>query len=131
MPVACGGRSKGIDSVAGKPNGQPTSGNPPESQSAEAITVAWTLATLTAAACDVGALATRLIYAAQPALVLVGAVAGVLLFSALVAGIATLVLTPLVYRVRRVSPPRAFTIFAVIVAVCPIVGAVLSTLTSP
>jgi hypothetical protein len=72
-----------------------------------------------------------LIYAWKPALFLVGAMAGVLLFSALMAGIMTLVLTPVVYRVRRVPPPRGFTVFAVIVSICPIAGALWAILRQP
>ncbi len=47
------------------------------------------------------------------------ALPGMILFVAIITGIICLVLAPVVYRVRRVPPPRSVTIFAVAVGLTP------------
>jgi hypothetical protein len=44
-----------------------------------------------------------------------------LLFVAVATGILCLVFTPLAYRVRRVAPPRAIAIAAVVIALSPLI----------
>lgn len=48
-------------------------------------------------------------------------VAHMLLFVAVATGILCLVFTPLAYRVRRVAPPRAIAIAAVVIALSPLI----------
>ncbi len=50
---------------------------------------------------------------------------GVMLFAAGVTGVVCLCLTPLVYRLRRVSPPTSVTALAITVSVLPIAIGVL------
>ena len=101
-----------------------------ESRGAVAVTVAWMLLALSCAAAQVVALATWLLArAAAPA-------AGVnhllpvprtMLIVALLTGVLILLLTPLVYRVRKSRPPRAITVVAVGIAVGPLVTVIVAT----
>jgi hypothetical protein len=57
------------------------------------------------------------------------AVSGTILLVAVTTGLVCLLLTPLVYRVRRTAPPRSITIGAALVGLAPLVAiAVLSLL---
>jgi len=50
-----------------------------------------------------------------------GRIASALLFAALMTGVLCLGFTPLVYRVRQISPPQAITIGAILIGLSPIV----------
>lgn len=99
-----------------------------ETPTADAATVAWTLATSTALLCDLAAVAGHLIAVNRPDAPGPAMFRELMLFSAAVSGLATLILTPLVYRVRRTPPPTGFTIFAVCVAVAPMLAIALRAL---
>ncbi len=99
---------------------KPRSGEPVETQSTEALTVAWALCVVTALLCDVGAALTWWYAAAQPKATQIATLSGLLLFAAAVVGLVTLVLLPVVYRLRRQPPPVGFTVFAVAVSLAPL-----------
>jgi hypothetical protein len=92
---------------------------PAESQAAEAATIGWMLAVLTATVCELGVLAARLYFNWHPDAAGVGTAGELLLFSSAIVGLVVLALIPVVYKVRRVRPPTAVTAFAVIVGVLP------------
>ena len=103
---------------------------PEETQAAEVVTVVWTLSVLTGLFCDVGA-ALALLYvsarggvqADQPDLVVLLSV--LLFFAATIIGVLSMILLPIVLRVRQVPPPRGFVVFAVLVAVAPILAMIV------
>lgn len=96
-----------------------------ESSAAEAATVAWTLAFMAASLADLAALALWLLGRFWP-----GAenqadatwlfMPILALFIAAVSGLVCLILTPVVYRVRRASPPPSITLFAVVSSGIPL-----------
>jgi hypothetical protein len=94
---------------------------PKESQTAELLTIAWSLTVVTLVVCDVGAAISRFfLREGQPPGA--GEVLWVwLLFSSGVIGVVSLLLLPLVWRLRVEKPPRGFTVLAVVVAVAPLV----------
>jgi hypothetical protein len=92
---------------------------PAESQAAEAATIGWMLAVLTATVCELGVLAARLYFNWHPDAAGVGTAGELLLFSSAIVGLVVLALIPVVYKVRRVRPPTAVTVFAVVVGVLP------------
>jgi hypothetical protein len=104
-----------------------------ETRSAVALTVVWMLTCMSTAAGSFVVLALRLLILAFP-LTEEGRIhpleqaAGVLFFVAIATGVLWLVLTPLVYRVRTVPPPRPVTVGAIAIAVAPILLAVLISL---
>jgi len=101
---------------------QPDAG---ETRAAVATTVVWMLTCMSTAAAMLMVLAFRLLIIGFPVAAgqrhPLAAVAGVLLFVALMTGVLCLGLTPLVYRVRRTRPPRAVTVGAVLIGAAPIV----------
>src|SRR5262245_25401112 len=95
-----------------------------ESREAVAVTVAWMLACTSTAVAMFVVLALRFLIIAFP--VVAGAVhplariSGVLLFVAIITGLVCVGLTPLAHRIRRIAPPRAITIGAVMIGLSPI-----------
>lgn len=80
------------------------------------------MALVTALVCELATVAVRAFQRRDDPLPKLAALAGLLLFGSLVAGTLTLLLTPMVWRLRRVPPPVGITVFAVIVAVTPLVA---------
>ncbi len=94
---------------------------PRESQTAELLTIAWSLTVVTLVVCDVGAAVSRLLVKSggPPGMLEVFSVW--VLFSAGVIAILSLALLPFVLRLRVEKPPRGFTALAIAVAVAPLV----------
>lgn len=53
---------------------------------------------------------------------------GILLFAAVVLGLVTIILTAIVWRLRRVPPPMGITLFALVVAIVPMLTIVIQSL---
>jgi hypothetical protein len=102
---------------------KPVAAPPEESRSAEALTIGWLLSVMTTLLCVCGALIARWIGVAQLPML-----SGLLLFAALVIGIASLGLGLLIRRVRRVPPPRGVYVFATIVGMLPILKVIVDSL---
>jgi hypothetical protein len=101
-----------------------------ENRSGEAVTVAWTLSFLATAGSDILALVLWLLGRLWPGAAVEQAGPWLMLpllalFVAAVSGLVCLVLTPIVYRLRQVPPPRAVTVFALVVSGIPL-GTTLS-----
>lgn len=92
-----------------------------ESRAAEVLTVGWMLCVFTAMACEMGyALVTLLLSPLWPATS--WDVLRVLLqVACTLVGFLVLMLTPAVLRARRQPPPRAITVFALVVGAAPLV----------
>ena len=107
----------------------------PESRPAEVATVLWMLTLLATLGAEVLLLivGTILYYSKlpedQPADIQpVNMMPGVLMFIASVAGLICLLLTPVVYRLRNVSPPKAITAVAIFAGALPLIAAAASML---
>jgi uncharacterized membrane-anchored protein len=100
-----------------------------ESRSTVAVTVVWMLTCMSTAVGSFVVLALRFLMLAFPVaggrIHPLGQAAGVLLFVAITTGVLCLALTPLVYRVRTVPPPRPVTIAAIAIGLAPILLAIL------
>jgi len=96
-----------------------------ESRSAVALTVVWMLTCMSTAVGCLVVLGLRLLMLAFPAVQgrvhPLAQASGVLLFAAITTGVLCMVLTPLVYRVRQVPPPRTVTVGAIAIGLAPIV----------
>jgi hypothetical protein len=103
---------------------------PVESQSAEAATIGWVLAVLTATVAEFGVLAARIYVRWYPDAAGIAKTGDLLLFASAAVGLVVLGLIPVVYRTRRVKPPNSVTAFAVIVGVLPWVVAIVQKLTA-
>ncbi|HEV3415414.1 MAG TPA: hypothetical protein VG056_01310 [Pirellulales bacterium] len=100
-----------------KPTGAPAA--PAECQAAEAATIGWMLAVLTATVCEFGVLAARFYFAWHPDAAAVGTAGELLLFASAITGLVALLLIPVVYKTRQVRPPSPVTAFAIVVGIAP------------
>lgn len=104
-------RGKKLPSASARPSG--------ESATADFLTIGWMLAVMTAFLCELGAVVALLAGLAWPGLPWISLLSGVLLFAALVVGLAGVALIPAVLRARKVPPPTPITRFAIAVAAAP------------
>jgi hypothetical protein len=96
-----------------------------ESRQAVALTVAWMLATLSGTVASIAwmiAAGITLYFKPPGQPSKIAMIPNTLLFIAGAAGVLNLVLMPAAYRWRAVPPPRAIAVYAVCVAVFPLVG---------
>lgn len=97
-----------------------------ESRSTEALTVGWMLTVMTTLLCQIGSAAVRIYLHWQPdTLPRLELLSVVLIFAGLVLGVVTLVLLPIVYRMRRDPPPWGIVVFAAVVGVVPVLMAIV------
>lgn len=105
---------------------QPTDG---ESRQSVAVTVAWMLSLLVTLAAELIAIPATILVKVNPQPAVKGIstanVADLFLFLALVTGLITVAMVPLVNRVRDVPPPRSVTIAALIAGAIPPITIVL------
>ena len=98
---------------------------PSEERRAEVATVVWMLTALFTSAAETLGLVVRLFFAFNPepaspeSIAPLALLPGIALFGGLITGAICLVLTPVVYRLRRTPPPIMVTIFAVLVSLLP------------
>ena len=91
-----------------------------ETRLADMMTVGWMLAVMTTLACQTAMVVVRAIEHFQPDVEALPVFGDLLLFSALVFGVISLVLAPVVLRLRRTPVPPGITIFAVAVGLTPL-----------
>ncbi|MAT72247.1 MAG: hypothetical protein CMJ58_22300 [Planctomycetaceae bacterium] len=103
---------------------------PPEPRLVEAVTVGWTVSVSTVVLCELGAVLAHLLALANPGAPKVVVLRDLLIFAAAAIGVLSLVLLPIVYRVRTIKPPVGFTVFAATAAVAPIVTLVARAVNS-
>lgn len=92
---------------------------PAESRAAEAVTTMWMLSAFNALVAQAVWVGLRFYFRAHPDAKLAALAAGLLLIVAAALSLVVLVLTPIVYRVRRVRPPAVVTLLVVLVALGP------------
>jgi hypothetical protein len=109
--------------MARKRRPDPVKPAPAETLTSEALTIAWLLAVFTTLACEVGAVLALLF--GGPSLEVLG---GLLLFAALVIGLASIGVGMVAKRYRLVPAPQGIAIFAMTVGLLPIVGVIVQTL---
>jgi hypothetical protein len=103
---------------------------PAESQAADTMTVGWMLAILTTLLCQVAALVMRWIAVANPQLAGLGSFSAILFFAALIIGLATLALIPVLYKIRILAPPTPIVAFAAVVGLAPWITLIVQWLQS-
>ncbi len=95
-----------------------------EIEPADALTVGWMLAVMTTLVCELGVLAAYWYAAAHPA-AKADVLCGLLLVAAIVIGLVSLCLLPLVVKLRHQMPPLPVVIFAIVVSLSPLATAML------
>jgi len=99
-----------------------------ETKAADATTVGWTVSVTTVRLCDVGAAAACFYTQSYPTARGMLVLGELLLFAAAIIGLFSLAMLPAVFKLRRVRPPSGFTVFAICVAVAPILAIVIRNL---
>lgn len=99
-----------------------------ETRTADAATIAWTVSATTVLLCDLAAAAAYLAVRSRPTAKGAFVFAEVLIAAGSLVGLATLVLTPVVYRLRRVAPPTGLAVFAVCAALAPMLALAMRAL---
>lgn len=102
--------------------GRSVKSGPAESRLSVATTVAWTVSVTTVLLCNLASAAAHFIAGRQPQVAGMALLSQWLLLSGGLIGVASLVLLPIVYRVRRDPPPTPVVAFAVLAAIAPIVA---------
>ena len=101
-----------------KPRPKPVSSG---TRGVEVLTHLWMLSVVTAFACEiVAALASLVLRYFAPEAAMLNLFVGFMLFAALVVGIISLVLLPLVLWKRSVTPPRGVIVFALVAGSAPL-----------
>jgi len=101
-----------------------------ETPAGNAATVAWTLAASTVLLCNLAAVGAHFLAVRQPDASGPTMLRELLFVAGAAVGLVVLVLTPVVYRVRRIAPPIGFTVFAVCAASAPILALAVRALKS-
>lgn len=95
---------------------------PFETKRAETLTVAWTVSLTTVLLCDLATMAAHAYVAFHPQARLMNLFGGLVLFAGAVVGVLLIGLLPILYRIRRVAPPRGLVGFGVLIAAAPILA---------
>ena len=93
---------------------------PAESRAADAITIAWTVTITTLIFCHLATLGAVGYVSAVPEAKKMVLLKEMLLFAAAVVGVLSILLLPLVYRFRRVPPPRGLVVFVLCLSLAPL-----------
>jgi hypothetical protein len=94
----------------------------PDGRTADATTVAWTVSVTTVFLCDLAAVAAHFYARANPQIENAYLLSQLLLVSAAIVGLLSLILMPVVLRMRRSHVPSGFLAFAFCSAVAPILA---------
>lgn len=105
---------------------------PAEDRRAEAVTVAWMLATVATGGAELLGLIVYLLLRFDPAGKVspepLRALPPLMLFTALIVGLISLAMVPIVYQFRHLPPPRSVTAVSISLALLPIVLLAISYL---
>jgi hypothetical protein len=95
---------------------------PAESRASEAVTIAWTSSVTGVFVADLIVIAAHLYTRMNPDAQAATVLEAIMLLSAAAMGTISLVLLGIVWRTRRLKPPRGYMAFATLVAVAPILA---------
>jgi len=103
---------------------------PPETRAAEAVTICWTVTLTTLVLTILITLVAHFYVASYPDAEKMALLGGMMQFAGALVGGISLVLLPVVYRVRQVAPPKGLAVFGVCLAIAPILVFLIKTLSS-
>jgi hypothetical protein len=96
--------------------------DPGESRASEAVTLAWTSSVTAVLMADIVVIAAHLYVRANPDASAAKAFEAIMLLSAAPMGAISIALMAVVWRTRRLKPPRGYVVFATLVATAPIIA---------
>jgi hypothetical protein len=92
-----------------------------ETRAADTLTVCWMVTVMTVVMLEFSTIGFRWYASTHPEIEPIGAFADVLYLCAALCGFFALILTPIVWKIRRVKPPLPVTLFAIGAAAIPII----------
>jgi len=92
------------------------------------MTIAWTVTVTTLLFCNLTNVVVHFYVSGNPAAKRMMLLQEMLLAAGALIGILSLLMIPVVYRVRQVPPPKALVVFGVCCAIAPILALMLRTL---
>ncbi len=98
---------------------------PAETKGSETLTVLWTITVLMVLMTNLLTVAVHYYLLAHPEAEKLALLKGLLLFSGALVGVISLIVLPILYRVRKVPPPPGLAVFGACVAVAPILAVLL------
>ncbi len=101
---------------------------PAETRASESLTVFWTVTVLMVLVSNLATVAVHYYLAANPAAEKLALLKGLLLFTGALVGGVSLIVLPILYRVRKVPPPRGLAVFGACVAAAPILAVLIQNL---
>jgi len=101
---------------------------PVETRGSESLTVFWVVTVLTVMLTNVLAIAAHFYQLANPDAELIALLKGLMLFSGSLVGLVSLVVLPILYRVRQSRPPRGLAVFGACAAAAPILALLVQSL---
>jgi len=99
-----------------------------ETRGGEALTVFWGVTVLTVMLTNLLAVAAHFYQLANPAAERIVLLKGLMLFAGALIGLVSIVILPILYRVRQSPPPRGFAVFGVCAAAAPILALLVEAL---
>lgn len=99
----------------------------PETRASEAITIAWTVTVTTVLLCDIAIIAAHFYIINAPDAKRMELLRGLMLLGGSLVGLMSLMLLPVLYRVRKVPPPRGLVVFSICAALAPILAVIART----
>lgn len=96
-----------------------------ETSAVDATTIAWTVSVTMVLICDIAAIAAHFYVQSHRSAHNMAMLRELMLFAGAVTGIVSLLLLPVVFRVRRTPPPSGVTVFAVCAAAAPILALIV------
>ena len=109
----------------GKPDDLPELTKTGETRLADALTVFWMITVMQVLLFELATVGFRWYYAAHPEAERLGALSDLLYLCAALGGCISLLILPLVWKLRRVKPPLGITLFAIIITALPIITMIL------
>ncbi|MEM8943833.1 MAG: hypothetical protein AAGD11_01515 [Planctomycetota bacterium] len=107
-----------------KKQSQPTAVAPLESRASESLTVFWAVTVLMVLMMNLVCIGVHYYVAANPDAEKMQLLKGLLLFTGSLVGGVSLIVLPILYRVRKVPPPPGLAVFGACVAAAPILAAI-------
>jgi hypothetical protein len=101
-----------------------------EAPTTEFLTIGWLLTVMTTLVCEVGYFVVTMISSWQGDVQWLELLAGVLMFAALIVGLASVALLVLVHRMRKSPPPMPIVAFSLLVGLTPVLVAIARALRS-
>ncbi len=101
---------------------------PLETRGSESLTVFWVVTVLTVMLTNLLAIAAHFYQLANPDAERIEMLKGLMLFAGSLIGLVSLIVLPILYRVRQSPPPRGLAVFGACAAAAPILAMLVQTL---